>query len=113
MQKDDLVYVRHIRDSISKLESFVAGLSREEFMDDRNAVVQSGVVRELEVIGEAASKLSADYRKAHPDLPWREMIDTRNKMIHDYLSVDYALVWEILVKDLPELRLKIKALLPD
>ena len=111
MQKDNLVYIKHIRDSIYKIEDFTSGLSKGDFLSEENQVVQSGVVRELEVVGEATSKISNEYRQSHKDVPWRDMIDTRNKVIHDYLSVDYNLIWDILQKDLPNLKAQIEALL--
>ena len=111
MQKDNLVYIKHIRDSIYKIENFTSGLSKEDFLSEENQVVQSGVVRELEVIGEATGKISAEYRQSHGDVPWRDMIDTRNKVIHDYLSIDYDLIWDIVQKDLPNLKLQLEKLL--
>jgi|SRR3972149_2450484 len=111
MQKDNLVYIKHIRDSIYKIEDFTSGLSKGDFLSEENQVVQSGVVRELEVIGEATSKISSEYIQSHKDVPWRDMIDTRNKVIHDYLSIDYDLIWDIIQKDLPNLKLQIEKLL--
>lgn len=111
MAKDSVVYIKHILDCIYMIESFVVGLDKDDFLSDDNAVVRSAVVRELEVIGEAANQTEQDFRSRYPDIPWRDMIDTRNKIIHDYMSVDYELVWDIIVKDLPSLRLQLEALL--
>lgn len=104
MQKDNSIYLKHIRDSIYKIEGFVEGLSLENFLSDEHLVTRSAVVRELEVVGEAANRVEKSYQTAHPEIPWRDMIDTRNKVVHDYFMVDYDLVWDILKKDLPALK---------
>lgn len=81
----------------------------EEFCKDD--MLQAALVRELEIIGEAASKLSEEYRRAHSQVPWREIIDLRNKLIHDYFGVNLEMVWEIYSADLPPLKQQIHELL--
>ena len=63
------------------------------------------------MIGEAASKVSQAYRNDHPELPWRDMIDMRNKVIHEYLSVEYSVVWKTATEDLPLLKRQIESVL--
>jgi uncharacterized protein with HEPN domain len=76
--------------------------------DDMRALA---IVRLLEIIGESASKVSEETRNAHPDIPWREMSGTRNRLIHAYEEVDLDIVWQILSKDLPPLRKALHELL--
>jgi uncharacterized protein with HEPN domain len=104
MQKDNSLYLKHIRDSICKIEGFVEGLDLEGFLSEDRLMTRSAVVRELEVVGEAANRVEKNYQTEHPEIPWRDMIDTRNKVVHDYFMVDYDLAWDIIKKDLPKLR---------
>ena len=68
------------------------------------------VVRELEIIGEAARNVSSAYRATHPEIPFAEMIGMRNRLIHDYLGVDCDVVWQTCQADLPGLRKTMEAL---
>ena len=70
---------------------------------------QDSVIRRLEIIGEAARRISEETRKAYPNLPWREMIGMRNFLIHDYDDVDIHIVWKTVKKDLPDLLDKMKS----
>jgi uncharacterized protein with HEPN domain len=81
----------------------------EQFVDDRKTI--DAVVRNFIVIGEAASHLSDDFIENHPDLPWREMRDIRNIVVHEYFGVDNLIVWETLQKNLPPLLPLLKDLL--
>lgn len=72
-----------------------------------NALVQDAVIRNIEIIGEAASKLPADFRKAHKEMEWEDIIGMRNKLIHAYSDVDSAIVWDVVEHDLPALEEKI------
>ena len=65
----------------------------------------------LQIIGEAASKLSADLRIAHPEVPWPRIVGMRNVLIHDYLGIDIDIVWAAVERDLPPLRVQIQAVL--
>lgn len=68
-------------------------------------------MRCLEIVGEAASKVSQEYKDSHSELPWRDMIDMRNKVIHEYLNVEYGVVWKTTIEDLPLLRSQIESIL--
>ena len=111
MQKDNIVYIKHILDAINRIESYVDGLDDYEFLDDWHTMTRSATVRDLEIIGEATNKLDPNFRNKYPQIPWRDMIDTRNKVIHDYMMVDYELVWDIVMKDLPNLKSDLEKLL--
>lgn len=106
--KDDRVFLLHIRDAIDQVIEYTAG-GRDAFLRDRKT--QDAVVRNLEIIGEAVKRLSPTLRAAHPDVPWKRIAGTRDKMIHDYFGVDWPLVWQVVEKELPVLAEEVRAIL--
>src|SRR4051812_43867903 len=88
----DAVYLRHMVAAAVKIERFLFGLTREAF--GQNDMAIDAVVRELEIIGEAARNVSPAFRAAHPDLPFAEMIGMRNRLIHAYFGVDLDVIWK-------------------
>jgi len=109
MKKDDAVYLKHILDAISRIEEYTREIKYKDFMD--NNLVQAGVMREIEIIGEVTKRLSKEIKEKHPDIPWRKMAGTRDKLIHDYLGVDLDAVWNTVENDIPALKNKIKSCL--
>ncbi|MFH0815943.1 MAG: DUF86 domain-containing protein [Methanobacteriota archaeon] len=103
--KDDAFYLLHIMDSISKIKDHISGVDYEGFLSSR--LIQSAVIRELEIIGEAAKNVSVETKSKHPDIPWRLMSGMRDKLIHDYFGVDLDAVWETVKRDLPTLKNKL------
>jgi uncharacterized protein with HEPN domain len=109
MTKDPRVYLAHILECIQKIERFTAG-GKNHFFGD--VMVQDAVLRNFEVIGEAAKRLDDAYRAAHPAIPWRALAGLRDVLIHQYEGVDLDKVWAIVEGELPGLREAIAALLP-
>lgn len=109
MKKNDVVYVKHILDSISKIEEYVHRITYEEFMND--SLIQDGTIRQIEIIGEATKQLSEDFRKRYPNIPWKDMARMRDKLIHNYLGVDIDAVWETIERDIPTLKSTVKKIL--
>ncbi len=85
---------------IGKIKEFTKGMDFGKF--GSSELVQDAVLRNLEVMGEAASKLPEEFRKKHPEVEWRKIIGMRNKLIHGYDDVDAEIVWNAVEKDLPE-----------
>src|SRR3989344_1167295 len=108
--KDDKIYLEHILDEIYRIESFLSNWTKEDFLNSDITADHYAAVRSLEIIGEAASKVSVDYRNEYPELPWRDMIDMRNKVIHEYLNVEYGVVWDTAVSDLPLLKEQLESI---
>lgn len=102
MKKDDFVYLRHILDAISRIEQYVQGVRYEDFMDDH--LVQDGVIRQIEIMGEATKRLSKEIRERHSEMPWKDLAGMRDKLIHHYFGVDLDAVWDTLEKDIPVLK---------
>lgn len=107
--KDDQVYLRHILDAVEKIETYLAGQTYKSFSN--NNMIIDAVVRELEIIGEATNHLSDLLRENHPEIPWRDAIDMRNILIHEYFGVRTHLVWDTCKEDLPKLKKFIGGLL--
>lgn len=108
--KNDAVYIQHILDAIEKIEIWTLDASFEDFEDDKG-LLQSSVIRQLEVIGEAAGKFSNDFTNVHTNIPWRKIIGMRNRLIHEYMSVDLSLTWGVVKKEIPKLKKFFQALL--
>ncbi len=89
---------------------FLDEASLEDFASD--ALRQSAVIRQLEIIGEAASKVSDEFRSLHPALPWTEIVGMRNRLIHEYRSVDVERVWHTVAQHIPELITHLGPLIP-
>jgi uncharacterized protein with HEPN domain len=109
MSKDSRVYLAHIMECIQKIERFTEG-GKERFLEDE--LIQDAVLRNFEVIGEAAKRLDEAYRATHPEIPWRAIAGLRDVLIHQYEGVDRNKVWAIVEKDLPCLNRSIASLLP-
>lgn len=109
--RDDLAYLMHIRDSLREIETFIEGESYESFLENR--MLQNAVMRSFEVVGEAAWRVSPEFREAHRELPWRSMSDFRNKLIHDYFGLDLEVIWKTATQEAPALLVRIESLIAD
>jgi len=101
MQRDDTVCVRHILDAAEKAMTFAKSYTREDL--DTNEMLAFSLIHLLEIIGEAANGVSEGFREKHPDIPWRQMVELRNRLIHGYFDINLDIVWDTVAKDLPPL----------
>lgn len=109
MKRDDTVYLRHILDAIAKTQSYLLDIDAASFL--ANSLVQDGVIRQIEIVGEAARHLSAELRSQHAQVPWADIAGMRDKLIHDYFGVDLDKVWLTAVEDLPVLQEQVVSIL--
>ncbi len=110
MNKDDLVRLRHILDAAREAVGFTQEVSREAFDHDRKLVL--ALVKDIEIIGEAASKVSKEAQDAYPQFPWPQMISMRNRLIHAYFEIDIETVWKTVKDDLPPLIAGLEEVIP-
>ena len=111
MQEDDLVYAGHMLDMARKAISLARGKSRSDYEPDE--VLSLALTHILQVIGEAARKISPQFREQHADIPWAAIVGIRHRVVHDYLHVDLDLVWDVVQQDLEPLISKLERIVPD
>lgn len=109
--RNEAVYLRHILDAISRIEEYTKNVNYEHFIHD--PLVQDGIIRQLEIIGEAVKRLSPDLREKYTHIPWRDIAGMRDKLIHDYLGVDVDAVWDTVKRDIPILKMGIEKVLKE
>ena len=100
--KDALVYIEHIKEAIETIEGYLTGVDFQKFSE--NKMIFDAVVRELEIIGEAANNVDEDFQKQFSEVPWRKIIGMRNNIIHEYFAVNKEVVWKTCKNNLPELK---------
>jgi len=106
--KDDIAYVRHIRECIRRIEENVAE-GRDRFIESH--VLQDAVLRNLQTMSESTQHLSDALKAAHPEIEWARIAAFRNVLVHNYLGIDIDRVWEITQRDVPELKRAILTML--
>ena len=101
MQKDDVVRLRHMLDAAKESTSFVRNKTRSSLETDRQLVLS--LVKSIEIVGEAAAHVSEKCLRDFPQIPWRDIIGMRNRLIHGYYDIDLDIVWKTVIEDLPPL----------
>jgi uncharacterized protein with HEPN domain len=105
----DPAYVEHMLEAIARIRRYVGRKRRAGFLGD--ALLQDAVIRNIEIIGEAASRLSPEFAAQHAQIPWRDIVGMRHRLIHGYLNVNLVTVWEVIERDLPALAPRLRVLL--
>ncbi|HOS02823.1 MAG TPA: DUF86 domain-containing protein [Candidatus Hydrogenedentes bacterium] len=108
-REEDLNRLQHMIEATQEILDYVQGRDLSSLGVDRP--LQHLIVHDLEILGEAASRLSLEFREGHPDIYWRDMIDLRNRLIHVYFDLNLAIIWTTVQQDLPQLLLQLKAIL--
>ena len=111
MNRDDRVYLQHVLDAIGCIQRYIASVDEPAFCD--STLIQDGVIRQLEIIGEAVKRLPAAFRAKHPDVPWQDIAGTRDKLIHHYFGVSLDEVWLTVQRDIPLLKAEVVAILGE
>lgn len=105
--RDNSIYLKHILEAITKISTYTASHTFSHFQE--NQWDQDALARNLEIIGEAANNLDALFRASMPDVPWRQIVDFRNVIVHDYADLDLQIIWEIATVDLKELQKQLQS----
>jgi len=98
-KRSAILLIQDMLEAIAKIRRYTAGLTAETFPTDEKSV--DAVVRNLEIIGEAANRLPEDFKAQHREVEWSKIIGLRNRIIHDYFGIDLQIVWQVLQRDLP------------
>ncbi len=110
MSKEPIEYLKHIRDESLYILSVVNnGLTKDDFL--RDETLKRAVVRSLEIIGEATKKIPADFKVKWDSIQWKNMAGMRDRLIHDYMGVNYSIVWDVIKNKIPELYNQIEAVI--
>ncbi len=111
MSKEPKEYLKHIQDECSYIISVSGNLSFDDFLEDET--LKRAVVRSLEIIGEAAKKIPADIKVKWNTIQWKNMAGMRDRLIHDYMGVNYTIVWDVMKNKIPEMHKQISEFLTE
>lgn len=109
MRKDE-AYFLDMLIAARKVQNFAAGLTQESFSESE--LHQSAILRELQVIGEAARLVSEKGKEAHPEIAWLQIAGMRNRLIHEYFRISLETVWDTVINDIPTLIARLEPLVP-
>ncbi len=109
MSKEPVEYIKHIADECSYLISVSQNLSEDMFLADET--LKRAIVRSLEIIGEAAKKVPADFKVKWSSIQWKNMAGMRDRLIHNYMGVNYTIVWDVVKNKIPELSTQIQEII--
>ena len=109
MRKDDRIRLQHMLDAAQEALSFTRGLTRQDLNTNRMLVLS--LVKEIEIIGEAANQISEATREQLPKIPWADIIGMRNRLVHAYFDINLDILWQTVQEDLPSLISALKAVL--
>lgn len=106
MSKEPIEYLKHIRDECEYILSVITSeISKESFTSDET--LKRAVLRSLEIIGEASKKIPNDFKKSYESIRWKDMAGMRDRLIHDYMGVNYSIIWDVIKNKIPELHIQI------
>lgn len=100
-KRDNSLLILDMIDAVSRIQSYTNGLNFDEFLEDQKTI--DAVVRNFEILGEAATRVDPDFQEANHQVPWKHLKGYRNRLIHEYFGVDYEIVWDIIENELADL----------
>ena len=108
-ERADIEFLEDTKEAVLRINAYTENLSYEQFLEDKKT--QDAVVRNLEIIGEAAKNISEELKKKFPQIRWKDLAGVRDKLIHHYFGVNFDIVWNIVKQELPELLSQLEEIL--
>ena len=108
--KKDLIYIEHMLEMTEKAIEAIKSKKRKDY--DGDEVLRMGLTHFVQVVGEAARNVSIQFQQEHPEIPWRQIIGMRHRIVHDYMRVDEDVLWEVVSNDLPALLPHLEKIIP-
>ena len=102
MKKYPETFIQHILECLERIEDYTEGITKDDFIN--SVQLQDAVIRRIEIIGEAVKNLPVETKNKYPDIPWREIAGMRDVLIHGYFGVDLELTWNVVEKEVQELK---------
>ena len=109
-RKGDVLYLGHMFDTVRKIQQKSAEVRRRQFDADEN--LRLALLHLVQIVGEAARRVSEDGRSRHPEVPWRQVVGMGNKIVHDYMDINEDILWSTVTQDIPLLAGKLAAFMP-
>jgi len=100
-KREDTAIIQDIKEAIDRIMAYISNMEYDDFLDDYKT--QDAVIRNIEILGEAAKLLSDESKEKYPNVPWKDIAGTREKLIHDYFGVNIDIIWEIARNEMPSL----------
>lgn len=107
--RNEKLFLADIQECCQKIERYISGISEKDFQ--ANEILKDAVVRNIEIIGEAAKNLSEQTRNENPGIPWRDVMRMRDKIVHHYFRLKLEIIWRTITEDIPALHLRINEML--
>jgi uncharacterized protein with HEPN domain len=109
-RRSNLLLLQDINEAASKILSYTAAYNKDQFLADDKTI--DAVIRNFEIIGEAAGRLTEDFREEYHEIDWHKIRGFRNRIVHDYIDIDYEIVWVLISTSIPELISTVSAIIP-
>jgi len=105
-ERQDSLWIDDIKEAIARVEEYTVGISYAVFLEDKKT--QDAVVRNIAIMGEAAKRISAEFKRKHKDIDWKAIAGTRDKVVHEYFGVNWSILWDVVKNKLPQLKVQLE-----